>query len=192
VRASLGRKILVTGGVRSGKSYFALELARGYPSPRIFLATAEAFDDGMRARIRAHQQERGPDFITLEAPQNLAEKIADLKTEPGIILVDCMTLWVNNLIYDGAGDYSGMQEKVNAWIGFVQNFPGDMIFVTNEIGLGVMPENELSRQFIDELGALNRKLAEIADEVILMVAGIPQWMKGVRQNADLASKSTGR
>ncbi len=163
---------LITGGIRSGKSNYALELARERcAGKKCFIATAEALDEEMKLRIKRHQEERGPDFHTIEEPLDLAGVVARAQENYPLILIDCLTLWVNNLLFHHKGP--GPLLKT------LEARQSDIIIVTNEIGLGVIPENPLARKFIDELGFLNRSLAQQCDEVYFMVAGIPQLIKGV-------------
>ncbi len=171
-------KILITGGVRSGKSRYAVNLALGYPAPRVFLATAEAFDQGMKERIAKHQEERRENFLTVEEPVNLATKIRNLEVQPTVMVVDCLTVWVNNLLYHFSEKEKEIRKAVRDLIQAVEQNPFPVIFVTNEVGLGLIPDNTLSRRYIDELGNLNQSLARLCDEVIFMVSGIPAQIKG--------------
>ena len=163
--------ILITGGIRSGKSSFALDLARERcAGEKCFIATAEALDEEMRVRIKRHQEERGTDFYTVEEPLDLAGAVARAQEKFPLILIDCLTLWVNNLLF--------YQKASDTFLKTIEARQSDMIIVTNEIGLGVIPENPLARRFIDELGFLNRYVAQQSDEVYFMVSGIPQCIKG--------------
>ncbi len=172
--------ILLTGGIRSGKSRYALELAKGLcPSGgRAFIATAEALDGEMKARISRHQEERGADFTTFEEPLRLAEKLRDAQKEHAAVVVDCLTLWVNNLLYYFAKTPEKMQVEIADLLLESSRKKTPVIFVTNEVGLGLVPDNPLGRRFVDELGGLNAKLAAICDQVVMMVAGIPNYVKG--------------
>jgi adenosylcobinamide kinase / adenosylcobinamide-phosphate guanylyltransferase len=159
-------RTLVTGGIKSGKSSYALELARGFPAPRRFLATAEAFDDEMRERIERHKAERSADFETVEEPLAIHEALADR------MIVDCVTMWVNNMFYRGKED-----EIDSVLDAFIRRLPPDIVIVTNEVGLGFVPESALSRRYGIALGRANARLAAACDRVVLMVAGIPLELK---------------
>lgn len=176
-------KILITGGVRSGKSRYAVNRALNYAVPRVYLATAETFDDGMRERIAKHQAERKSDFLTVEEPLDLAGRIENLEFQPAVVLIDCLTVWVNNLIYHFGEKDLRIQKAIQDLMQQIEGSKLPVILVTNEIGLGVMPENALARHYIDQLGTLNQSMASICDEVILIVAWIPQRLKGVGSRA---------
>ena len=179
------KKILITGGVRSGKSRYAMNLALSYPAPRIFVATAEALDEGMRERIAKHQAERKGDFLTVEEPVHLAASFRRLEVQPAIVVVDCLTVWINNLLYHFSGKDEEVQKEIQDLIEEVQRLQFPMIFVTNEVGLGVMPENPLARRYMDQLGAVNQSFAALCDEVVMMISGIPQGVKGTRNDANM-------
>ena len=157
---------LFTGGVKSGKSTWALALARKRYGTTRFLATAEAFDDEMRERIAQHQQERGAEFPTIEEPLHI-----DRHAEPGVLL-DCITMWVNNCIYYG---HETWRETL---LRFLDGIEGDAIIVTNETGLGTIPADPRTRRYHRILGEANMLIAQRADQVIFMVSGIPWAIKG--------------
>ena len=171
---------LITGGIRSGKSRHALELARQstIPEQKCFIATAEPLDGEMKVRIARHQEERGADFLTIEEPLHLASAIGSAQKNSGMILIDCLTLWINNLLYHFAGDPNRMNHEIKSFLDIVSQKKSEMIFVTNEVGLGIIPGHSLSRRYMDEIGNLNQSLARICDEVIFMVSGIPTTIKG--------------
>jgi adenosylcobinamide kinase/adenosylcobinamide-phosphate guanylyltransferase len=160
-------RTLITGGIKSGKSRFALELASAFPSPRRFLATAEAFDDEMRDRIARHKAEREGLFETVEEPLRVHEALADR------MILDCVPLWLNNMMY--YGKESEIEPTLDA---LVAGLPGDMVIVTNEVGMGFVPADALSRRYGVLLGRANARLAAACDAVVLMVAGVPLWVKG--------------
>ncbi len=176
---------LVTGGIRSGKSRFALELAQARASRKTFLATAEPFDEEMKKRILRHQAERGKDFTTVEAPLHLAHAVREASRHTDLVLIDCLTLWVNNLLYRFGSEPEKIHFEMDSLLDVAADRQTDIILVTNEIGLGVIPENLLVRRFLDEQGRLNQELARISDEVIFMISGIPQVIKGVGIHANL-------
>ncbi len=173
---------LITGGIRSGKSRYALELAQqmAVNGPKCFIATAEPLDEEMKIRIVRHKQERGQDFITIEEPLHLAETIEKAQKEYGLLLIDCLTLWTNNLLYHFSDEPFRIRQEIKKFTDTVSAKKTEMIFVTNEIGLGLIPENPLSRRYVDELGNLNQSIARISDEVIFMVSGIPTQIKALR------------
>jgi adenosylcobinamide kinase/adenosylcobinamide-phosphate guanylyltransferase len=162
--------VLIGGGSRSGKSRFALEYAQQHGRRLAFLATAQAFDDEMAARIRQHQAERDPAFTSLEEPLELA---AVLRREHGfdVIVVDCLTLWVSNLL---------LSERPVPAAELIQAAcasPARVVFVTNEVGCGIVPENALARRFRDLAGHLHQRVAAEAMEVYWMTFGIPTRLK---------------
>jgi len=161
---------LVTGGARSGKSHLALGLAEAEPGPIDFIATAEAHDAEMAARIRNHRAERGARYRTVEAPLALPEAVAALP-EGGAVVIDCLTLWCANLIFAGHDD-AALHARTTALVAALKVRRRPAVVVTNEVGLGIVPGDALSRRYRDELGRMNQRLAAEADRVSLMVAGI--------------------
>ncbi len=159
-------RTLITGGVKSGKSSFALRLAEEFAQPRYFLATAEAFDDEMKARIAKHREERAGRFTTIEEPLEIA---AALKEN---MILDCLPLWLNNMFHYGRE--SSLDETTDS---LIAKLPGNIVLVTNEIGMGFIPADPLSRRYGDALGRLNARIATACDRVILMVAGQPLLIK---------------
>lgn len=160
--------ILIGGGSRSGKSAAALRMLRA-AGPRIgFIATAQAWDDEMRERIERHQAERGPEITTWEEPLAVADRIAAEQDRYDAIVVDCLTLWLSNLIHAGRDVESECKTLLNV----ATESRAQMILVTNEVGCGIVPENALARRFRDEAGRLNQKAAGQASEVHWMMFGI--------------------
>jgi len=170
---SLSKLTLVLGGAASGKSDFAEILARQSGLPRSYIATAQAFDDEMQKKIAKHQHDRGHDWKTTEAPLELCEALA-AQPKGNIVLIDCLTLWLSNLLL--ADQY--ITEVNENLLSAVNNFGGPVICVSNEVGLGLVPDTPLGRQFREAQGALNRQIASCADLVVLVTAGIPQAIKG--------------
>lgn len=164
---------LVTGGSRSGKSRFAREKMLAY-SRKVFLATAVAIDPEMQKRIEVHKKERGPDILTVEESVHLAKVIRGEAPSTDVILVDCLTFWLNNLFHYLK---SSISEEIENLLKILDQRPTSLILVTNEVNMGVIPGDPLSREFVDQQGRLNQEVARRADEVILMVAGIPQVLK---------------
>jgi len=157
---------LVTGGVKSGKSRRALELALPFSPDRWFLATATPFDDEMRDRIERHKAERASSFSTIEEPVRIDAEVRSR------MIVDCIPMWLNNLFFAGReGDWEAILDR------FIARWPDDVVVVTNEIGMGVIPADPMSRRYGIALGAINARLAAAADSVELMVAGIPLTIK---------------
>jgi adenosylcobinamide kinase / adenosylcobinamide-phosphate guanylyltransferase len=169
---------LITGGSRSGKSAHALTLAQADPalSRRYFIATAEALDDEMRDRIARHRADRPASFITLEAPLDLLGALAQLDDHADIAVIDCLTLWVANLLGRGESD-DGVFAAADALAASLTVAPFKTIVVTGEVGSGIVPENPLARRFRDLLGWTNQRVARAADELLLMTAGYPLRVK---------------
>lgn len=163
---------LVLGGARSGKSRYAEWLIGAYPPPWIYVATAEAKDEEMAKRIAAHKARRGAEWQTVEAPQALIEALGGA---PGgaAVLVDCLTLWLSNLMEAGADIEAETAALKKALI----KRTGPAVLVSNEVGLGIVPDNALARRFRDLQGRLNQDLAEQAARVVMMVAGVPVPVK---------------
>jgi adenosylcobinamide kinase/adenosylcobinamide-phosphate guanylyltransferase len=180
--------IFITGGARSGKSTFALKESGRITDKKAFIATAEHVDAEMEDRIRRHRLDRGEEWDTIEEPLNIAHIIEEMKDKYGVILIDCLTLWISNVILRDAG---AEQEKIREEIDMLMETIGSLkersdgggplskvIIVSNEVGMGIVPENPLARLFRDMAGMLNQRVAEIADEVYLAVSGIPLKIKG--------------
>jgi adenosylcobinamide kinase/adenosylcobinamide-phosphate guanylyltransferase len=163
----------VLGGARSGKSRYAENLITSEPPPWIYVATAEAIDDEMAQRIAGHRARRPVGWRTVEAPRNLLGALADVP--PGaVVLIDCVTLWLSNLLFAGAD----VETEIANLDAALLQMPGKVVLVANEVGSGIVPENALARRFRDLQGRLNQQLAARADRVVLMVAGLPLFVKG--------------
>jgi adenosylcobinamide kinase/adenosylcobinamide-phosphate guanylyltransferase len=160
--------VLILGGIKSGKSSYALTLALEYQKPRAFLATAEPFDSEMKQRIKRHKESRGDDFELFEEPVNIGSFLPGLNHN--VIVVDCLTVWLANL-YQRKMDITKEAECL------LDNLTGREIFVSNEIGWGVISESALVRDYTERLAKLNQKLAQKAENVYLMVAGIATRIK---------------
>jgi adenosylcobinamide kinase/adenosylcobinamide-phosphate guanylyltransferase len=169
--------IFVTGGCRSGKSRFALDYANKHFKNKIFLATAPALDDEMKKRIKAHQEARGPEWAAIEEQTEIARAVASVETNYDVILLDCMTLWLSNLIMAGERE-SQIFARTEAFIEVIQKSPQSVIIVSNEVGYGIVPVNDIARQFRDVMGTVNQRLAACADVVVWTVVGLPQVIKG--------------
>jgi adenosylcobinamide kinase/adenosylcobinamide-phosphate guanylyltransferase len=170
------RKIVfILGGARSGKSTFALREASAAEGSKVFIATAEALDNEMRLRIDNHKKERDKAWVTLEEPLHISRRMNDVKDSYDIILIDCLTLWVSNIMHAGFD----INKTVSTLIDIIsQDSPSLLYIVSNEVGMGLVPESELARAYRDNLGYLNRKVAEAATDVYFLAAGIPLRIKG--------------
>jgi adenosylcobinamide kinase/adenosylcobinamide-phosphate guanylyltransferase len=170
------KSILITGGARSGKSQFAQKLAVAAGGKVLFIATAEAKDEAMRLRIEAHQQSRPKGWKTVEAPLGVSEIIGQHASKAETVVIDCITMLVANIMLQERGEEPVLKE-IEALINQMDELKANFILVTNEVGLGLVPDNELGRRYRDCLGRANQILAQHADEVYLMVAGIPVRLK---------------
>ena len=168
----MGKSILITGGARSGKSRLAEDWALVEPGTPIYVATCRASDPEMEDRIARHQARRGAEWTTLHTPLDLVEALSDTDGH-GPRLIDCLTLWLANLMEDGKDWQSAAADLAEA----LARQSSPVICVTNEVGLGIVPENALSRKFRDAQGTLNQTIARAADEVYLAVAGYPMKVK---------------
>jgi len=167
--------ILITGGARSGKSKYAERRAGELGERRLYVATAEAKDQEMAQRIAEHRQRRGNRWVTVEEPVDLAAALAARHGQTDCALVDCLTLWFNNLLIGYDGKYA--ENKVEELVTTLPRLDFHVVLVTNEVGWGIVPDNALARQFRDLAGWANQRIAAIADEVVLTVAGIPMIVK---------------
>jgi adenosylcobinamide kinase/adenosylcobinamide-phosphate guanylyltransferase len=173
----MGSVTLITGGARSGKSAHALALAQQAPGARrFFIATAEALDDEMRERIAHHRATRAADFSTIEEPIAIAAALSALGARADIVVVDCLTLWISNLLMAGRGNEEILNEA-RGLAATISRAPFASIVVTDEVGGGIVPENAMARRFRDLLGWTNQALAQAAARVVLMVAGYPMRVK---------------
>lgn len=168
---------VITGGIKSGKSSYALKLGERFDK-KLYIATAEPFDEEMKKKIALHRKERVNGWDTIEEPINLIHAI-----EKGVnydfILIDCITMWINNLIY-----YEKDAEKyADELLDFLKVFnTKNIVFVTNEVGLGIVPMDEISRRYVNLLGITNQKIALVATNLILMVSGYPLYIKSLQRH----------
>ena len=178
---------LVLGGARSGKSAFAEHLVAQFALPVVYVATASAGDAEMAKRIAHHRARRAPGWRTIEAPFDVAGALQQHAAANTCVLVDCLTLWLSNLLFDGGTDYPenrpidpGPQfgRRRDAVLDLLPQLPGQIVLVSNEIGFGVTPMGAVSRFFVDEAGRLNQQVAALAQTVRLIVAGCPVAVKG--------------
>ena len=167
------RIILITGGIRSGKSAYAEKLALSLAPNPVYMATAHVWDEEFRQRVIRHQQARGPEWTNIEEEKYLSKHLV----EGRVVLIDCVTLWCTNYFFESESKVQEALEKVQKEFDLFVNQNATFIFVTNEIGLGGTSENELQRKFADMQGWMNQYIATRADEVTLMVSGIPVKVK---------------
>lgn len=164
---------LVLGGARSGKSHHAEQLAESQPGDCVYLATATVGDAEMAARIALHQARRGRRWHTHEAPLDLTAALAATTSPKAVVLVDCLTLWLSNVLFAELDVENQCEQLITA----LPELAGPVIFVSNEVGLGIVPDNALARRFRDEAGRLNQAVAAAAQSVVFMAAGLPLVMK---------------
>jgi len=167
------RAALVLGGARSGKSAYAQGLAEEAAPLRLYLATAAAGDAEMGERIARHQAGRGEGWTTLEAPLELAEKLASNARGGQVVLVDCLTLWIANLLLAGRDP----EREIGRLAEAVATLGGPAVLVSNEVGMGIVPESRLGRDFRDWQGRVNREIAQVCDAVVLVAAGLSLLLK---------------
>jgi adenosylcobinamide kinase/adenosylcobinamide-phosphate guanylyltransferase len=167
--------VLIGGGARSGKSRFALEYAEQRYSQFAFLATAQALDEEMRARIARHRAERGSRWTTIEEPYGITKAIEANAGNFDVIVVDCLTLWLSNIMLDAERDTEKQLADLGKYLG--RDLTTDVVVITNEVGCGIVPDNPLAREFRDRAGELNQTVARAAKEVYWMVFGSPMRVK---------------
>ena len=184
------RKIIfITGGARSGKSSFALKEASGIKGPKAYIATAEALDYEMKKRIEEHKRTRGDNWDTIEEPINIADTLSDIRDKYSVVVIDCLTLWLSNVVLQSKNPgFSKLypEEKIKELVDAIKktkdpspvtHHGSRLYIVSNEVGMGIVPDNPLAREFRDLAGSLNQKVAEAADEVYLVTSGIPLQIK---------------
>jgi adenosylcobinamide kinase / adenosylcobinamide-phosphate guanylyltransferase len=171
-------KTLVLGGVRSGKSRYADELARAQARAVTVIATAQPGDEEMAARIEAHRRHRDARWRVLEEPIRLAAALHAAVSPDGLVIVDCLTLWLSNLLC--GNEPAAARQETQALLDALPALAGDCIFISNEVGFGIIPATPLARRFGDEAGILHQRIAALCDCVIFMVAGLPLTVKESR------------
>ncbi len=172
----MGRISLIIGGARSGKSAYALELSSRARGRCAFVATAEALDEEMAARIARHRAERPAEFATIEAPVALAAALDEIGGSADVVIIDSLTLWVSNLMRNLSAD-AEFHREFDALADAMKRARFATVAVTDEVGSGIVPENPVARRFRDLLGSLNQAIAKAADEVTMVVAGYPLKVK---------------
>jgi adenosylcobinamide kinase/adenosylcobinamide-phosphate guanylyltransferase len=170
------RRTLILGGVRSGKSRLAEQLARDSGRPVTYVATATASDEEMQVRIAAHRQRRPADWALIEEPLALPAVLESTCTAAQCVLVECLTLWLANLLW--ADEPGRLEAELAALDALLPRLPGQVIFVGNEVNMGVIPVNDLARRYGDLAGSLHQRIAAQAQQVVLTVAGLPLVLKG--------------
>lgn len=182
------KRTLIFGGARSGKSAYAEQLALASGKPVTYLATAQAGDFEMQARIAHHRQRRPASWRTVECTTDLAQAIAEVSTPENLILVDCLTLWLSNLLFSENTDYPEVGRiappeqfaiQRAAFLQALENVRGDLIMVSNEVGMGIIPQGAISRWFVDEAGRLNQAVAARCEQVSWVAAGLPLHLKSL-------------
>jgi adenosylcobinamide kinase/adenosylcobinamide-phosphate guanylyltransferase len=163
--------ILVTGGARSGKSKYAEQRSGELGVRRLYVATAEAKDEEMAQRIAEHKKRRGNNWVTIEEPVELFSALLAQRGRTDCALVDCLTIWLSNLLLHQDADF--VEDRVEQFVGILPQLDFHVVLVTNEVGWGIVPANPLAREFRDLAGWANQQIATVATEVILMVAGVP-------------------
>ena len=170
---------LVTGGGRSGKSRYAMGMATADAIVRpAFVATAEVTDEEMAERVRLHQAQRDGRFVNVEEPVHLAAALRNLPADVDMAIVDCLTVGLGNLYHHGHVADDGASEPIEALLERLRNPPCDIVLVTNEVGMGIIPADAMSRAYRDRAGILNQQVASVADRVVLVVSGLPMVLKG--------------
>jgi len=172
----MSKLIFITGGARSGKSAFAERLAADAAGKRAYLATAQALDAEMVRRIELHRRRRGDAWDTFEEPLAIAELVGKLAGRYRMVLLDCLTLWLSNVMARSERD-SEITDKVEELAAALRAFDGTLLAVSNEVGLGIVPDNPLARRFRDLAGFLNQRIAREADEAYFLAAGLPLKIK---------------
>lgn len=169
----MSQKTLILGGAKSGKSAFAESLCNARTGPKIYLATGQAFDDEMVTRIKAHQATRDYTWQTVEAPLDIVAALEKHDHTGTVILIDCLTLWISNLMLAE----SSVKEAVTNLIAALEISKADIFIVSNEVGQGIVPDNKLARQFRDRAGSAHQRLAALCNQVYFVTAGLPQKLK---------------
>ncbi|MDA0655624.1 MAG: bifunctional adenosylcobinamide kinase/adenosylcobinamide-phosphate guanylyltransferase [Proteobacteria bacterium] len=173
VEGNLPAVTLVLGGARSGKSTFAEQCVEAMPARHIYIATGQAGDEEMAERIRRHQTRRGSNWRTVEEPLDLTGALERNAKDGAAVLVDCLTLWLSNLMMAKAP----VKEAIGSLVDVLARGQGTIVLVSNEVGQGIVPANSVAREFRDHAGWMNQQIAAIADSVVLVTAGIPQHLK---------------
>jgi adenosylcobinamide kinase/adenosylcobinamide-phosphate guanylyltransferase len=173
-----GKIVFITGGARSGKSSFALKEASLVPGRKVFIATAEAVDLEMQERIERHRSDRGTGWETYEEPLHVSKVIEETSHTHDVLVLDCLTIWLSNVLWAGSDVHREIENLICSIKKFSYSSSATLFIVSNEVGMGIVPVNEMARKFRDLLGTLNQKVAKVSGEVYWTVAGIPVKIKG--------------
>jgi adenosylcobinamide kinase/adenosylcobinamide-phosphate guanylyltransferase len=169
--------IFITGGCRSGKSQYALDYANRHFQKKLYLATCQALDEEMMQRVENHKRLRGPEWLTMEEPIEIVDQMKRFGDGVEVILLDCLTLWISNLLLKWDNDLKIMEET-DRLIHTLRERRTSILIVSNEVGMGIVPADSLSRRFRDLSGVTNQKISGEADAVIFMISGMPIFLKG--------------
>ena len=172
----MGKIIFISGGARSGKSSYALNLARRLARRVAFVATCEPLDKEMKKRIDAHKKSRPREWKTFEVPQKISPLLSSINAAFEVVIIDCITLLVTNLLLRGYKE-AAVEREIKKMCRLLKKMPADAVIVSNEVGLGIVPENEIAREFRDIAGRMNQIIAAGSDEVFFMVSGLPLKIK---------------
>jgi adenosylcobinamide kinase/adenosylcobinamide-phosphate guanylyltransferase len=172
----MGEITFVLGGSRSGKSLYATKLAKGRAERVVFVATAAALDKEMQLRIKLHRKNRPSHWKTIEEPKKLSSLIKNFPLKFDLIIIDCLTLFISNLLLEGCTD-KYIENEIESTLKILKKYNFDSILVSNEVGLGIVPDNPLARRFRDLAGKINQNVAGRADKVFFLVSGIPWRIK---------------
>ena len=172
------RLLFVTGGARSGKSNFAQRLAHSQKGSKVFIATAEPLDDEMRQRIASHRRERPSEWDTVEEPRHLGEAVQKCAGAYDILLIDCLTLWISNLLTSNHLTEAEIAREIKTLINSCKTESSTVIIVSSEVGMGIVPMDSLTRLYRDIVGSANQDIASEAHEVYLVVSGLSMKIKG--------------
>ena len=174
----MGKITLILGGARSGKSQFALKLARETSRSVVFIATATVSDKEMWKRIKLHRKNRPSHWKTIEEPKKLSFLVKRISKKTDLIIIDCLTIFISNLLLEGRSDYS-IQSEVNSVLRTIRNSGFNSLIVSNEVGMGIVPDNPLARRFRDLAGRINQFIAAASDEAYFIVSGLPLKLKEI-------------
>ncbi|OGH98834.1 MAG: bifunctional adenosylcobinamide kinase/adenosylcobinamide-phosphate guanylyltransferase [Candidatus Melainabacteria bacterium GWF2_32_7] len=174
----MGKITFVLGGTRSGKSSYTVKIVEKLSERVAYVATCVPYDDEMHERVRLHKQERPSTWITIEEPVNLVPKLKEIDSQVDVIILDCLTLFVTNLLMDSNLEEEAIKARIHEAMSALQEVKYDSFIVSNEVGLGIVPDTPLGRKFRDVAGRANQIVGEYADEMFFVVSGVPMRIKG--------------
>lgn len=172
----MGKIVFISGGARSGKSQYAVRLAKSNYRQVLFIATACASDKEMQLRIKLHKKDRPCDWKTIEEPKNIVSLVKDISKKVDLVIIDCLTLFISNLMLDNRSDVF-IERQLNSLLKTLKRSQFDSILISGEVGLGVVPDNHLARRFRDLAGRVNQNVASMSDEAYFIIAGLPLKIK---------------